>query len=73
MPNTRTMIETPLGCFKGGDTQTFGYTFQQIPNPEETNPTRAMFDASLNSNLYKNGLTEVNVNGIFGLMLIRSH
>ena len=33
----------------------------------------ASFDASRVSSLYKNGLTEVNVNALFGLCLIRSY
>ena len=31
------------------------------------------FDASVSSPIYQNGLTEIRVNGLFGMMLIRSH
>lgn len=73
MPDTRTMVESPQGCFKGGDSQDFDYTFAQNSYTKTTGSTRPMFDASLSSNLYKNGLTEVNVNGLFGMYLIRSY
>ena len=71
MPDTRTMVESPQGCFKGGDSQNFSYTFTQHSSTSLTRPTRPMFDASLNSNLYKSDLTEVRVNGLFGMFLIR--
>ncbi len=73
MPDTRTMVESPQGCFKGGDSRDFEYTFAKNSYTKKTGSTRPMFDASLTSNLYKKGLSDVNVNGIFGLMLIRSH
>ena len=41
--------------------------------PAEVVSPNFLFDASRASNIYKNSLTEVNVNALFGLFLIRSH
>lgn len=39
----------------------------------ETNPADVVLNASTTSSLYQDGLTEIRVNGIFGMYLIRSH
>ena len=73
MPETRTIVESPQGCFSAGDTKNFSYTFTKHPYTSITRPTRTMLDASLISSLYQSDLTDVRVNGLFGMMLIRSY